>query len=1069
MSKEKKKSCSKHKRFNYYCEDCRAANEEKMDKILYPDAISEKGKIKEEKFVDKEIPTTPYERGPSREAEGGPPKEPRYRYTPVRGKRNYKRYLLISVPIIVAIVLMAIFWFIPSWMAGINLQYQLYLNKGGSLNYIEFFTLNFWSSQFIINKTALIGALIACAIMSIPPSRTIFTLIGTQLGWGRTSRLRALIYWWTIGFGIFYLIGQLIDATSYFGWAAYLVEKGMFTLPLDLMNSAFNVLFDSTSTDLTSIFLYSAIYLPIFNFIMGIIIFRIILNLIENIYLKRNDFYAIGDVLILIGVILGIVFFNLPTMSLDGLALLQSAALIVGFIGFIALGITVDIYGFIRTRDTSRGYLMETPQQVRVGIMGVILIVIILFPLFASIPLAVNIESNNVTWGLERWDKQIAREVQWTRICAGLDMFEDRSIENYTSSTIVQDSEILTLVRQYDQSAAVQIMSAQIASKYESIADSDIIYIGGNEYWVSPKTLRMSGISQGGVELHTALFDHVEGFLAMDTYSGDLLTTNAEYLSAFNVSQNYPIFFGEHESTLFVSQYYYSSNDEDFLFDLTGGIGAYDTDILLNTTWSSGIENLKYSYEGEPDGSLVDLEQFWFTANLGLFPYAINLSSSSYLINRNIKTRVRQALLPGLWIDDDPYLIFNINNGKMYYGVSICTEIQIGSYSKSPIYRFLGICLVDVLDGTMEYFKNPTLKENANDDPTYPFWHIYMNKYPWDDAPDWLIDQLRYPENLFERQLAYQYYYHVQDPTTWRRGDDFHERPDNGDLFYIETDLGEGIEYVGIDLVEYVGREAKILAGIYAIRHSDHFGEAILYHTRNLTQINLIGPATARDYYGTAATQEIELITGHRYGNTLLYPLAGTLYYFIPSYATVSGIQELKLAGLVNGFSGETTGYGLTVTEAYAALNLTEEVEEEEEELGNYSFAYTIDSGATDPDPANSRIEIEILDTNITHAARRVIINVSIYSDRVNASMLSNSSLVKSAFTWNGSNVGYNYTLQDQELFPGEGRVHYVQYYANFTGLSVGGIIVSIKYTVIIDGIVTYLSDTETLYFTKSA
>lgn len=1067
MSKEKKKSCSKHKNFNYYCEDCRAANEDIKEKVLYPDAISDKGKIKEEKFKSKKPSPATYESGPNREDDDRPPREPRYKYTPSSIKKPYKKYMLFSIPIIIIIVILSIFWFIPSWTASINLQYQLYLNKGGGLNYIEFLTLNFWSSKFIINWPALIGALIGCIIMSLPPDRTIFTLIGTQLGWGRTSRLKALFYWWTIGFGAFFMIGQLIDTTTYFGWSVYLIENQMLEVSPTLMADAFAVLFDQNSTDLVSIFLYSAIYLPIINYILGIIIFRIILNLIENIYLKRNDFYALGAIFLIIGMILTIVLFNLPTLSLDGLALLQSASLIIGLVGFLVLGIIVDIYGFLNLKSGQRGFIIQTRQQLKVAIMGIVIVVIILVPIAASIPLAINIESNTVTWGVERWEKQLSREIEWTRICAGLDMFEERPIENYTDSTTVSDSEIIPLMRQYDQQAAVTVMLAQISSKYESIADSDIIYIGGKEFWVSPKTLRMSGINQGGVELHTALFDHVEGFLAMDTYSGDLLTTDTEYLAAFGVGQNYPIFFGEHESSVALSSQY-SSADEDLYLDLSGGIGAYDSDILLNTTWSQKASK-QYAYEGDPDGALTGLEQFWFTANLGLFPYALNLSSASYLINRNIKTRVQQILLPGIWIDEDPYLIFDISGAKMYYGVSICTEINIGSYSKSPIYRFLGLCLVDVMDGTMKYYKNPTLKENAIDDPAYPLWEIYMTKYPWLESPSWLVDQLRYPENLFERQLAYEYYYHVEDATTWRSAVDFHERPDNGDLFYIETDLGQGIEYVGIDLVEYVGREAKILAGIYAVRHGIHFGEAILYHTRNLTGINLIGPATARDYYGSDATQDIELITGHRYGNTLLYPLDGSLYYYIPSYATVSNLQNLKLSGLVNGFGGDPIGYGATVIEAYAALNITQPAEEEEEEeLGNVTLTYTYDTEAQDPEPINSRVEIEVTDTNITHAARRVVVNVSVYSDRVNATMLSNNSLVESAFTFGSGSTGYNYTLMDKMLYPGEGNILYVQFYANFTGLSVEGIIVNFKYTLIVNGTILYISTDNTITFTKN-
>jgi len=162
------------------------------------------------------------------------------------------------------------------------------------------------------------------------------------------------------------------------------------------------------------------------------------------------------------------------------------------------------------------------------------------------------------------------------------------------------------------------------------------------------------------------------------------------------------------------------------------------------------------------------------------------------------------------------------------------------------------------------------------------------------------------------------YIYHVQDLKSWKRGDDFHERPENGDLFYIETNLGDGIEYVGLDLVEYQGTEAKTLAGMYIIRHGENFGEALFYHTRNLAE-NLIGPQTARDTYETEATQEIILISGARNGNTLLYPLGGSVYYYIPTYSTVGGLQQLKLAGFVEAFT-RRVGYGADAFDAYNNL-----------------------------------------------------------------------------------------------------------------------------------------------------
>ena len=61
------------------------------------------------------------------------------------------------------------------------------------------------------------------------------------------------------------------------------------------------------------------------------------------------------------------------------------------------------------------------------------------------------------------------------------------------------------------------------------------------------------------------------------------------------------------------------------------------------------------------------------------------------------------------------------------------------------------------------------------------------------------------------------------------------------EIYFIESDLGEGIEFVGLDLVEYKGRTATLLAGMYVVRHGEHFGEAIFYHTRTSSE-NLIGP-----------------------------------------------------------------------------------------------------------------------------------------------------------------------------------------------------------------------------------
>ncbi len=829
-------------------------------------------------------------------------KDGRFDYKPLKKKPHLRKYLLYSVPIIIIALILIFVWLIPSWFGPINLQIQLYQNKADT-NFVDIYLLNFWSTKFFFNKTALIGALIGSTIMSLPPDKILLSIIGTKLRFGKPSYLKSIIFWWTIGFVVFYLFGFLLDSNNQgFSWVIYLLENGELQISPTILTDAFNVLFNPTSKDFTTIFIYSNLIIPIINFILMVLIFRAVLNIAKNFYLRRNDYYVLSNIIIIIGLLLGIGFFGLPTLSLDGISITQSWSLIFGFIGLIAVGAFVYIFGRLIYSKDSGKYMIKRDKWKKLGFIGVVLTILVIIPLFISIGSYINLNKTDV-WIDQQWTRKNLREVQWTSDCAGLDMFEDRPIENFTLSKLTSntsDADILHQIRQYDQDYAVQFIAAKIGTTFEGLADSDIVYFNGGEYWVAPKTVRLSQFEGDSVATHTQLYDHVEGFLALNSSSGKLVNVS----EIFGVSENYPIFFGESESRRFLEQQgEYSS------------LGAYDNGILLGTEWGNAIPNNKYNYTGEPDGMLTGLESFWYTASFGLWGYVFQ-EEHYYLINRNVKDRVSAILLPGLTIDSDPYLVFDSLNGKMYYAVSIYTSLRIGSYARFPILRFLGISLIDVLTGEMEFYKNPNLATLS--DPTYLLWQVYLQKYDWQDTPSWLRQQLRYPEDLFETQLEANYIYHVDNPTTWRRADDFQERPEDGDLFYIETDLGEGIEYVGLDLVEYQGLEARTLAGMYFVRHGSHFGEAIFYSTRT-SQDKLIGPKTARDTYTSEASQRLFTVIDRRNGNTLIYPLGGSIYYYIPTYSNVEGLQELQLAGFVEAFTREV-GYGVDAYDAYYDL-----------------------------------------------------------------------------------------------------------------------------------------------------
>jgi len=966
-------------------------------------------------------------------------------------RKRYSRFknlslkikVVILIIIIVSITLVITLWAWPSWFSDINLQAQLYDNKADA-NFINIHFLNFWSTNFFFNKTCLIGAIIGAVIMIIPPDRTLLIFINKKLGRGEVSLLKAFIFWGITGFLLFYLLGFFLNSGNRFALTVYLIENGELKLSPTILADAFNVIFNINNRDFITVYIYSNLIFPIMSFILGIIIFRLILYLLRNVYIYRNDFNIISCILLIIGTFFLIGFFYVPIMPLDGINLIQIWSLIIGFVSFLVLAIIIFVFGKRKTMKRSIQVLIPRSLKKRVIIIISVVIVLVITPLVISLGPLINI-NNTAVWTEQQWLKKIQREIQWSRDCAGLDMFEERPIENFTQSSTTSDPLMVSQIRQFDQDFAVQYLAASIGSTFEGLADSDIVYINNKEYWVAPKTVRFSEIAGDAVQTNTELYDHVEGFLAMDTFSGNLVNVTL----TFNISENYPIFFGESESSRF--------RELTLGYSAEGGItGAYDSDILLNTGWELGIPNNLFIYEGEPDGKLSGLEAFWKSVNIGLFAYAFQ-ESHDFVINRNVKTRVRNILLPQLEIDYDPYLVFNMEEGKLFYAVSIFTQIKMQSYSNVPILRFLGVCLVDVKNGEMTFYKNPTL--DAENDPTYPLWKIYTKNsiYNWQSTPDWLKEQLRYPESLFEKQLKANYIYHVQNPTTWRRADDFHERPEDGDLFYIETDLGEGIEYVGLDLVEYKGQTATLLAGVYVVRHGVHFGEAIFYYTRESNQ-NLIGPKTARESYVSKATQEISLISGARSGNTLIYPLGGSIYYYIPTYSTAGNLQQLKLAGFVEAFTRDV-GYGENALQAYNSLNITGDVP-----ISNLSLSYDfiMESVIYFPsDPANFIIELQNLETNFSAPGLDIQVYLTIYTAATNNANytiilppdlypIQNFSYISGDFEY------YNFTIINTSLYFGEGIT-----LSGFLNTNKGSIILFYRWTLIVDGLVVYESIDE--------
>ena len=101
----------------------------------------------------------------------------------------------------------------------------------------------------------------------------------------------------------------------------------------------------------------------------------------------------------------------------------------------------------------------------------------------------------------------------------------------------------------------------------------------------------------------------------------------------------------------------------------------------------------------------------------------------------------------------------------------------------------------------------------------------------------------------------------------------------------------------------------------------------------------------------------------------MLYPLGGSIYYFIPSYSTSGDIQNLGLAGFVEAFTRDVYYDFEVLDAANQFLNISEDITPPNVSL---SYNFEMEDSITYPDdPANFIINLQNFDTNFS----RIIIN----------------------------------------------------------------------------------------------
>jgi len=598
------------------------------------------------------------------------------------------------------------------------------------------------------------------------------------------------------------------------------------------------------------------------------------------------------------------------------------------------IAITVFVSFLVIAASFQFGVIRRTIGMARRKRWIVYLMALFLFAiLIVNVGFVVGYSLNwNNNWTDYEWKPMTLKEIQVTRWAAGL---EDVSTEPLSSLPAGNTSIIVSLVRQWDHDASYTKMKNQIGVNWMQLSDSHIIYLNGHEYWAAPTTINYP--TEDWIS-HHLIYTHAARIVVTDSHTGEYVSVQ----QAFGVKAEPSIYYGE----------------------------KLTDDVYVHVRGVEEIGNA--SYTGEPDYVLSGWQRaLWFLVKEGQVGFAFTPPQDDIMIlhNRDVHQRIQDILISGLTTDRASYLV--TDGSRIYYLVQVYTNYPIHSgFSSSSYRRFFGVVLVDIEDGRMY----PYLVAK----PDGFLVDFYRNYYPsWKAPPDWLVPQLRYPEDLLGThdqpgQLDVSFRFHVNDPFVWRSGSDFYERPEATEVLYVLMTSGNRADFVGLQLVEYAASPGRNLAGMYIAYGTDQLGKLSLYRISNSTT-QLIGPSAALQAVETDdyVRQQLTLLPNYRLGNILLYLIGNNLYYFIPVYINTevqnAVITKMAFVTVVDATTGAEVAVGADSSQAYYAISggvPTIVGSAEREKKLNLIFS---DKGYSLVSPEKISANVEIRIANITY------------------------------------------------------------------------------------------------------
>ena len=559
-------------------------------------------------------------------------------------------------------------------------------------------------------------------------------------------------------------------------------------------------------------------------------------------------------------------------------------------IGFALIAFSI----FDRMRAKVLTHMFKRDVYIRI-------ITIIAIALVVGIAMGVN---NSVADAkkIEYLGPYTAQQIGVNRYLAELDMIIENTHEvnipsvnpNIIDDYVKDNDDVLSKIRVWDWNAAFAKLKPEIGLiPYVDFEDNDILRFDDKLYWTaSMKPVLPSSVSLENQWYNEHLvYTHVpDGFLTLEATDGQIVDSSELFTQR-------AIYYGE-GGLLDETWSGYPVNRVESA-ELAGAKydGAGGVDVPPPLSWIFE-PNFLLSYPGESVHILryKDVNERMQT----LYPYFLyNLFGKeldSYPVTDGTNTYWLVPLIVGFDTRDIPYTAGN------------------------PYLRLAGYGLVDTYNGDISLIK-------YGDDF---FSEMMMNQYADDiiPTPDWLEEQIRYPEELFNWKTEMYNIYHVTDVETFIQANEFYEIPRGLDTYYVEAKPPgfEEPEFVGLLSLELRGSQGRNLAGYMVVENDlSNLGKMQFYEVPLDSQTKLLGPTSVREALDRDPdfAQLKTLLRNPRIGDNILYRVGEHDTYFIPVYTAGAGgvVAQLgTIAAVGAGFTGEYyVGLGETQEQAFEA------------------------------------------------------------------------------------------------------------------------------------------------------